>query len=100
MAIVNVSEYPTVATNANGVVQIPLGTPLATYDISVGASAAAGATLNSATRLVRLNTDVTCRVKMAVSPVAGAADTRFSAGATEFWGVPGPGMAISVIQSS
>jgi hypothetical protein len=101
MAIVNVTEYPTVAVSANGNIQIPSGPPSASYDIAVGGSTAAGATFQPGTKMVRLNTDVTCRVIMGVSPpTALAASSRFSAGQTEYWGVPSSGLAIAVIQSS
>jgi hypothetical protein len=100
MAILNVTEYATVMTIANGAVQIPLGEPLATYDIAVGAGSVQGAVLNVATRVVRLNTDVTCRVRLGVNPTAGAADSRFAAAQTEFWGVAAPGMRVATITSA
>jgi len=100
MSIVNVAEYAVLATNPNGGIQIPSGTPLATYDVAVGASATAGAIFNPTTKMIRLNTDVTCRIRMDNGNTVTAADARFSANQTEYWGVPGPGMNISVITSA
>ena len=100
MSIVNVAEYPVVTTNSNGGIQIPLGTPLVTYDIAVAGSATQGPNFNIATKLVRLNTDVPCRVRMDTNILAGAQDVRFAANQTEYWGVPGPGMSISTLTST
>lgn len=96
MAIVNVSEY----SGLSPLGQIPAGPALAAYDIAVGGASVAGPTLNTATRVVRLNTDVTCRVILGTSPTALATSSRFAAAQTEYWGVPVPGMAIAVITST
>jgi hypothetical protein len=104
MPIVNVTEYANVLSTANGVVQIPVGEPLACYDIAIGASSANGGTLQPGTRLVRINTDVTCRVLMAVGATALApgapTSPRFSAGQTEYWGVAHQGMQVACITST
>jgi len=94
VAVVNVAEYAVLATNANGGIQIPLGTPLTTYDVAVGSSATAGPILNLTTKMVRMNTDVSC-----TSNNVTATDARMAANQTEYWGVPGPGFMISVITS-
>ena len=100
MAIVNVTEYAVLATNSNGGIQIPLGTPLAMYDISVGAGAVAGPVLNTTTKMVRLNADVTCRVRLDTGNTVGSSDARFAANQTEYWGVPGSGFMISTLASA
>jgi hypothetical protein len=99
VAVVNVAEYAVLATNANGGIQIPLGTPLTTYDVAVGSSATAGPILNLTTKMVRMNTDVSCRVRLDTSNNVTATDARMAANQTEYWGVPGPGFMISVITS-
>jgi len=99
VTIVNVAEYGVITTNPNGGVQIPSGTPLAVYDIAVGASATAGPVFQPGTSFIRMNTDVSCRIRLDRSPVAGAQDCRFAANQTEYWGVPASGMSISTLAS-
>jgi hypothetical protein len=103
MAIVNVSEYPGSAVQSNDVVQVPAGPPTVSYDIAVGGSSVAGQQFAPSTRLVRINTDVTCRVLLGpqASVVAAVGSSpRFAAGQTEYWGVPAPGMGIATITSA
>ena len=96
MTIVNVAEYGVITTNPNGGVQIPAGTPLAVYDIAIGAS---GPVFQPGTTFIRMNTDTSCRIRMDRNPTAGAQDCRFAANQTEYWGVPASGMSISTLAS-
>jgi hypothetical protein len=103
MAIVNVTEYPGVSVQSSGIIQIPAGPPTASYDIAVGGSSVTGQTFAASTRLVRLHSDVPCRVAEgpAGSVVAAVGSSpRFAANQTEYWGVPASGMAIACITSS
>ena len=99
MSIVNVAEYAVLATNPNGGIQIPSGTPITVYDVAVSGSATAGPTFNPITKMVRLNVDVSCRVRMDQGNTVTASDARFAANQTEYWGVPASGMSISTLAS-
>ena len=104
MTVLNVAEYPTVMTIANGAVQIPLGPPLVVYDISLTAGSIAGPQFNVATRLLRINADSIAGVAIGpvatVTATATGASQRFAANQTEYWGVSASGFALAAIVSS
>ena len=100
MAIVNVAEFATVTNNPSGPLQIVQGPPLAVYDVAVTGASVAGQAFNAATKIVRLCSDTTCRVRMDTANNCSAADARFAGNQTEYWGVSGTGQFISCITST
>lgn len=77
------------------VVMLP---PLATQNIAVGGASANSASLNAATRIVRLVADQNCRIEIAASPTALSTSLALVAGSVEYFGVPAtPAVKIAVI---
>ena len=93
MAFLCITEYAELQIGPAGRVgQIPLGPALATQGVANAGASTQSATLNTKTRMVRLETDSICCYEIGTNPTAvaiGAAMTsRLAAGQTEYIGIP------------
>lgn len=101
MATLYITEYANVTMQAGTLIAVPEDPPITKQTVAIGGSSASSATLNAATRLVRLHCDAICSVLIGTSPTATATDGRFAANQTEFRGVaPNGGMKVAVITNS
>lgn len=88
MAIVDISEYPDMAFDGKGnPVQTGVEPAHVTQQISVSGVSAQSAALSTATRFVRIHSDVAVRLRFGENPTAAGTDMRMAAGATEYFGV-------------
>lgn len=101
MAFLYVTEYPTMATNANGVIQTAKEPETLTQKLAIGAGSVASSNFQAGTKIVRLHTDAVCSVLFGVNPTATAANRRLAANQTEFVDVTGlPNFAVAVITNT
>ncbi len=96
-----ITEYARFAKDAGGGFAMNVGLEPGTDQtpVAIGGVSAASAAFGASTRLVRLHSDVNCRVAFGTSPTASANSKRLVAGATEYFGVR-PGDAVAVISGS
>lgn len=97
-----ITEFAQEGFDALGnVVQAVRQPPVAQQTVAIGGASAQSATLNGATTLVRLNTDVNCRVLFGGNPTAVAGSMRMPADSTEYFVVPvNSGLKVAVIEGA
>ena len=100
MPVLDITEYPALQLNSR------FKTPLVGYEpniavqqLVIAAVSAPSAIFNGATGMVRLHTDVACRIAFAATPVAAATSMRLGANQTEYFSVA-PGMKVAVITTT
>lgn len=94
-----ITEFAQEGIDALGnVVQAVKQPPVAQQTVAIAGSSAQSATLNASTTLVRLNTDVNCRVLFGPNPTAVAGSMRMAADSTEYFVVQAnSGLKVAVI---
>jgi len=95
MALVSVVEFVGLASGSGqkaGVVQLP---PVASQSLTFSATPGLSAAFNTATRIIRVQSDTNGFVAVGLAPVAAVTDLPIAAGVTEYFGVS-PGHKISV----
>lgn len=96
----DISEYREIAADALGnVVQAGREPALATQSIAITGGSTQSAVFGDNVTLVRLHTDVACRIAFGANPTASASSPRMAAGQTEFFGVR-PGHRVAVVSST
>ncbi len=99
MAIVDITEYSQMATDAAGRL-LPAGKePGAYQQVAIGGAHAESAAFGEQCTFIRVHADAACRIAIGASPVAATTTPRLAAGATEFFGVKA-GHKLSVITSA
>lgn len=99
MAVLDINEYAFQARDGRNNV-VPTGAePSPLQQVVVGAGSVQSAAFADTTRLVRVHSDVVCRVAFGLNPTAAATSMRLAAGSTEFFGVI-PGHKVAVITST
>jgi hypothetical protein len=100
MAILDVTEFSSLGQDQNAKHALAGQTPpQALQQVAVGAGSTVSAPFGAATRIVRLHTDVICRVEFGPTPIAAATSFRMAANTTEYFGVI-PGQAVAAITST
>lgn len=101
MSTLFVTEYARFVKDSGGGFAMNVGQEpaLAEQQVSISGGSTASSAFSSATRLIRVQSDVNCRIAIGASPTASAASKRLVANATEYFGVRG-GDAIAVITGS
>jgi hypothetical protein len=84
----DITEYRELATDSFGH-PIPTGVEPANaqHQVAITGGSVQSSGLAVGTRLVRLHTDVACRVEFGKNPTATSASKRLAANSTEFFGV-------------
>lgn len=102
MAVLDISEYAELACDVNGhMIEAGLEPALTVQQVTVDVSSAQSAQFNAKTRVVRVHTDVPCRILFGADPtVTENNGKRLAAGQTEYFGVNGQPMKVAVIQTS
>lgn len=101
MATLNISEYNRLARGNDGSPPMPSGLEpvLARQDVAIGATSTQSVTLHRHTMLVRVVSDLDCRIEFGTDPTAGAMSAILPAGSVEYFGVePGSDYKIAVVQ--
>lgn len=90
MASLYITEFAQCGRELNGTqLMTPMEPPVAEQKIAIGATSAASALFNAATRVVRLHADAICSVAFgAATPAATVANMRLAAGQTEYFTIP------------
>lgn len=97
MSLLDVTEYHELAyTHKGSDVMAGQEPARANQQLAVGGSPAQSAPFDSATRFIRVHTDVPCRIAIGTNPTATGSSMRMAASQTEYLGVA-PGLRISVI---
>jgi hypothetical protein len=100
MAILDVTHYRDLAlASVGGAVQAGREPALSNQQVAIGAGSVQSAVFPSGTKMVRVHTDVACRVAFGSSPTAAATSMRMAAGQTEYFGVM-EGHKVAVIQTT
>lgn len=83
------------------VFQLAVLPPLAEQNLTVGGTSTQSAALNADTRIVRLCSDVACRVAFGANPTATVTSIPLTAGGVEYMGIPRytPAMKLAVISA-
>lgn len=99
MPTLTISEFPGQAGNERGGLAPMVALASATsHTVTIGASSAQSATLGAATTVVRVATDVDCRIVAGANPTALATSLLLSAGQSESFSVAsGSALKIAVI---
>ena len=101
MAVLYITEYARVAADPNGDLAMSLEPPVAEQTISITGSSTQSNAFNTATKFVRLHTDVVCSVLFGLSPTVTTSSGRMAANQTEYRGVPqGGSFKVAVISNS
>lgn len=100
MAIVDITEYEELAVTRRGITVMAGQEPAkVNQQIAVSGASAQSTAFGDTTRLIRVHSDVACRIAISASPVASAASMRLAAGAAEYLGVA-PGLKLAVISTT
>jgi len=91
MAVVDISEYRTMARDGqNAVIQTGIEPSTVNQQVAITAgSVQSAAFFDTATRFIRVHADAPCRIEIGVNPTAAATSKRMAAGASEYFGLPG-----------
>lgn len=96
----DVTEYSTLASDAVGRAIMAGQEPsLRNQSLAVSGVSVQSQPFLDTARLVRLHSDVACRVAVGSNPTAASTSMRIAAGATEYLGVA-PGLRIAVISTT
>ena len=99
MAKLFITEFRQVQLIAGLTNPIPDVTNAIDQTVSIGASSAQSAALNSATTVVRVHTDSVCSIVFGASPTATTSNMRMAAGESALFAVR-PGSKIAVIANT
>lgn len=99
MALLHIAEFADWARLPGGKGFLVKGPPIAKQSIAIAGASTPAAAFNVKTRVVRLQCDAICRVRVNEAGSADATDMRFAAEQTEYFGVD-PGGALAVITST
>lgn len=90
MATLHITEFVSQGQDGRDflapIAQIP---PLAQQAVTISGTSAQSATLNAATKLVRVIADAACTLEFGTSPTATASSMRLEAGSAEYFGIGG-----------
>jgi len=88
MSAINVVEFGTTQLGA-----IPIATtpPVASQNVTISGTSAQSAALNTATKIIRVCSDVACYIKVGANPTAAAGDHYLPANAPEYLLLESPG---------
>jgi hypothetical protein len=96
----DISEYDNLVRDTREApIQTGLEPARAVQQVAISGVAAQSAVFGDTTKLIRVHTDVPCRILFGENPTASATSPRMSAGATEYFGVR-PGHRLSVISTT
>lgn len=99
MALLDITEYSQMATDAAGRL-LPAGKEPGKYQqVAIGGASAQSNAFGEQCTFVRVHTDANCRIAFGSNPTAAATSSRMAAGATEFFGVKS-GDKVAVITSA
>ena len=97
---VDISEYSALARDIrNDAIQTGNEPARAMHQVAVGAGSVQSSVFDDATTLIRVHTDVACRIQIGSNPTAAATTMRLAANSTEFFGVKG-GHRLAAITST
>jgi hypothetical protein len=100
MSTLYVTEYNQ-PEGAPGAPQAPVEPAILDQTVPIGGASAASAAFNSATNIVRLESDVVCSVVFGTAPTATTGNQRIAAGVPEYKRVkPGAGLKVAVISNT
>lgn len=100
MSILDVTEYNELAfAGKGGIVMAGQEPRRINQQLAVGGASVVSAAFDSATRFIRVHTDVPCRIEIGSDPTASGASMRMAASQTEYLGVR-PGLKIAVITTT
>jgi hypothetical protein len=98
MTTLYVTEYTSVARDANGVIQVPKEPETLTQTLANAGGNVVSAAFQPSTKMVRLHTDSICSVLFGSNPTATTANRRLAANQTEYVDVATvPQMKVAVI---
>lgn len=99
MPILTISEFSGQSTNERGGLSPIAALPAAVNQtVAIGAASAQSVALNASTTLIRVATDIACRIVSGANPTALATSLPLAAGQSEYFGVPaGAALKIAVI---
>lgn len=100
MAVLDVTEYSTLAVDAPGRVIAAGQEPSVVHQqVAISGTSAQSAAFQDATKFIRLHTDTACRILVGVNPTAATTSMRLPANGTEYLGVR-PGFKVAVISTT
>ena len=98
MSFVTITEYRSVMIGDGARAWlVPEEPPLAEQTVAIGMESEVSEIFNDKTRLIRIQTWGKCSITIGEEPVANAGSGGFSAGQTEYRGIPCRGMRLAVI---
>lgn len=104
MSTLYITEYKRLAETSTGNPPIPEEPPVAEQTVSYTGTAGVSATLNVATKFVRLTSDGTMSVAFGTNPTAVTTQRRMKADTVEYFGVSagaiGSGVKISAVTNT
>jgi hypothetical protein len=103
MATLYINEFP--GLDGRGIVDVLPMPPIGNSALAIGASPGASVVLSKSTKIIRVQSDAVCSIKVskgpvAAAPVAAATDMRIPANAPAEYFAVAPGSTVNVVTNT